>query len=76
MTKREARKIATLRTAVILQQDDTLLQDETLSIDDAGKIVDEQKDIAATLAKRYDLKVEEIPPSTDQIVKGVLNGSL
>jgi hypothetical protein len=76
MTERDARKIATLRTAVVLNQDDTLVQDESLPIEDARKISDQQQEIAKTLAGRYDLEVDDLPNSTIRIVNGVLEDSL
>jgi len=76
MTKREARKIATLRTAKVLQQDDTLWSDEAIPIEDSHKIADQQKGIAEALAGRYDLELSDIPNSTIRIANSVVDGSL
>jgi hypothetical protein len=76
MTKREARKIATLRTAKVLQQDDTLWSDEAIPIEDGKKIADQQQGIAEALAGRYDLELSDIPNATIRIVNSVLDGSL
>jgi len=76
MTKRKARKIATLRAAVILSEDDTLHHIENLPMKHGDKIVVQQQEIAEELAKRYDLELHDIPTITKEIVNGVLDGSL
>jgi hypothetical protein len=76
MTKRDARKIATLRTARVLEEDDTLRTQEEIPLEDADKITKQQKEIADELAGRYGLDVGDIPHSTIRIVNGVLDGSL
>lgn len=76
MTKREARKIATLRTAKVLQQDDTLGANESIPVEDGKKITDQQREIAVALAGRYGLELSDIPNSTIGIINSVLDGSL
>jgi len=76
MTKREARKIATLRTAVVLDQDDTIAQEAGLTLKEADKIQKEQREIAQALAGRYNLSLSDLPFSTMGIVNSVLDGTL
>jgi hypothetical protein len=75
MTKREARKIATLFAARGLVQNDAPMVGG-LTWDEAEKVQKQEERLARKLAARYDLDVADIPVLPSEIVQGVCDGSL
>ena len=75
MTKREARKTATLFVARALVQNDTPLVGD-LTWDEADNVQEQEERLARKLAARYDLAPADIPVLPSEIVQGVRDGSL
>lgn len=83
MTKRHARKIATLTAAKMLEQSDAgtfetprFQQESNTTEDDKERILSQMKWLAGSLATRYDVSVGEIPADGEMIEQRVLDGSL
>jgi hypothetical protein len=74
MTKRDARKIATLFAARMLTHNDA--PSNGLTVDEADKVQKQEERLARKLAARYDLHLADIPLLPSEIVRGVRDGSL
>jgi hypothetical protein len=75
MTKRDARKIATLFTAQMLTGQDAPLVGD-LTVEEADKVQKQEERLGRKLAARYDLEIADIPVCPAEIVRKVRNGSL
>lgn len=75
MTKRDARKIATLLAAEHLTGQNAPLVGD-LTVDEADKVQEQEERLARKLAARYDLDIADIPVPPAEIVQGVRDGSL
>jgi len=73
MTKREARKIATLNTAARLSMMENFYHPD---IDDDDKVREQEHRLARKLAARYDVTVGGLPFDEQTIAERVLGGSL
>jgi hypothetical protein len=74
MTKRDARKIATLFATRMLTHNDA--PSKGLTVGEADKVQKQEERLARKLAARYDLDVADIPVRPSEIVQGVQDGSL
>jgi len=75
MTKRDARKIATLFTAQSLTGQDAPLVGD-LTVKEADKVQGQEERLGRKLAARYDLDIADIPVRPAEIVRRVRDGSL
>jgi len=75
MTKRDARKIATLLTAEHLTGQNAPLVGN-LTVEEADKVQRQEERLARKLAARYDLDIADIPVRPAEIVRRVRDGSL
>ena len=75
MTKREARKIATLFAAQHLTGQNAPLVGD-LTVEEAGKVQRQEERLSRELAARYDLEIGDIPVDPAEIVRRVQDGSL
>jgi hypothetical protein len=75
MTKRDARKIATLISAQRLTGLDAPLVGD-LTVEEADKVQKQEERLGRKLAARYDLDIDDIPVHPSEIVQGVRDGSL
>jgi hypothetical protein len=83
MTKREARKIATLTAVKMLQQSDESIFDAprfepepNANMDDKEMIMSQMMWLADSLASRYGVSVNEVPADGELIEQRVMDGSL
>jgi hypothetical protein len=75
MTKRDARKIATLMAARHLTGQNAPLVGD-LTVDEADKVQKQEERLARKLAARYDLEIADIPVPPAEIARKVREGSL
>lgn len=76
MTKREARKIATLCSAVWLRSLEEFNVASEAGYEASRKVERQRKRLARKLAARYDLDVYKLPGTEEEITRQVLNGEL
>jgi hypothetical protein len=75
MTKRDARKIATLFTVRKLTGRDAPSVGD-LTVEEANKVQKQEERLGRKLAARYDLDISDIPVRPAEIVRRVRDGSL
>lgn len=82
MTKRDARKIATVRNASMMLNDEgpayftTLGERTEYKEEEIDKVVEQQEWLAHSLLSRYDLEPRDLPTGDKSIREAVLEGSL
>jgi len=82
MTKREARKVATIRAASMMLADEGPAYYSPLGAktgydeSEVDKVVEQQKWLACSLLSRYGLEPTDLPTGDESIREAVLNGSL
>lgn len=82
MTKRDARKIATIRAASMMLNDEgppyftTLGARTDYDEEEIDRVVEQQEWLGYSLLSRYDLEPSDLPTGDTSIREAVLNGSL
>ena len=76
MTKREARKIATLVTAALISENEFLGTLDERGWDAAHKVSTQAERLAFKLASRYDVSFADLPSTENEIVEHVMDGTL